>query len=262
MGIELCQVSAARLSMEHLHDLHRGLLRGDIGIAGTTMSNDRDIIVEIDRIHLGQLSGTGNGLQNTHGHRHLDVSLYRASGSLLNQHGEGRNQHAVQDACLALRKSIVMRRDQAQLLILDPLFKSHDILGHLPDFFDASAAFDIKSIQNILRLCADRLFIRDIIGNRPHGFPVELLRIYMHSSVQVGFINIQIHHTRIGSADLRQIRIPKSSSNLRRTAPVLDLCLYLRIAAFYYAGDHRMSLSESLQIRYHLADSTAGIALS
>ena len=84
----------------------------------------------------------------------------------------------------------------------------------------------------------------------------------MHPSVQVGLINVKIHHARIRPADLGDVRIAESPSRLCGAAPVFDLCLDTRVSALDNAGDHRMSLTVSLKVSHHLAHSAARIALS
>ena len=61
--IELCQIATAYFSVEHLYGLHRRLVRqGDVRIAGAGMTDDTDILVEINGIHLGELSHAGDRL--------------------------------------------------------------------------------------------------------------------------------------------------------------------------------------------------------
>ena len=50
--IELSQISAACLSMEHLHDLHGRFLIGNVRISGSAVSDDRNIVIKIDGVHL------------------------------------------------------------------------------------------------------------------------------------------------------------------------------------------------------------------
>ena len=260
--IELCQISAACLAVEYFHDLHGRFLIGNIRVAGSAVADDRDIVVKVKRIHLSQLTCSGDGLQDAHCHGNLDISLYRAGCTLFDQHGERRDQHAVKNACLALCESVVMRSDQAEFLVLNPFLKSHDIFCHFPYFFDTSSALDIEGVEDILCFRADRVLICDIVGDSPHLLPVELLGVKMHSSVQVGLVDIKVHHTRIRSSDLRNIGIAESSSYLSRAAPVFDLRLDSGIPALYNAGDNRMSLAVSLQVGNHLAYSSAGIAFA
>ena len=84
----------------------------------------------------------------------------------------------------------------------------------------------------------------------------------MHPSVQVGLVNIEIHHTRIRSSDLCDIRIAESSSHLSRAAPFPDLFLNARISALNDACDHGMSLAIALKVCNHLAYSAAGITFT
>ena len=84
----------------------------------------------------------------------------------------------------------------------------------------------------------------------------------MHPSVQIGFVNIEIHHARIWPANLRNIRIAESSSGLCGKAPLLNLFLNIRISAFHHAGNHRMPLAEPLQIRHHFSHRSTGIPFS
>ena len=155
-----------------------------------------------------------------------------------------------------------MGSDQTQLLVLDPLLKSDHVFCHFPDFFNASAAFDIEGVKDFLSLCADRVFVGNVVGDDPHLFPVELLGIKSHLSVKVGLVDIKIHHAWIRSSDLGDVGIAESSSGLCCTAPVFDLSLNDGIAAFYDACDAGMSLAESFKVSYHFADSTACIAFA
>ena len=50
--IELGQLSAAGLSVEYLNDLHGRLLVRNISIAGSAVTDDSDIVIEVDGIHL------------------------------------------------------------------------------------------------------------------------------------------------------------------------------------------------------------------
>ena len=51
--IELCQIAAANLAVEYLYDLHGRLMcQRDVRIAGSGMTDDTDIFVEINGIHL------------------------------------------------------------------------------------------------------------------------------------------------------------------------------------------------------------------
>ena len=149
------------------------------------MSDDRDIIVEVDGVHLCELTGSGDCLQDAHCHGNLHIALYCARRSLFDQHRKCRDKHTVKYACLALCISVIVRSDKPQLLVFYPLFERNNVFCHLPYFFDASAALDIKCVQDILCLRTDRLLVCNIVGDRPHLLPVELFCVQVHSSVQI-----------------------------------------------------------------------------
>ncbi len=79
--------------------------------------------------------------------------------------------------------------------------------------------------------------------------------------VQIRFVDVQIHHAGIRPADLGQVRVPEAAAHLGSPAPILDLGLHLRVAAFT-GGDDGMTLAGALQISDHLADSAAGVQLT
>ena len=248
--------------MEHGHDLHSGLLRlREIGIAGTGVTDDTDILVKVDGVHFGQLTSSGNGLENAHSHSDLDIALYGAGGTLLDQHGEGWNQHGVQLTGNALGEAVIVRSHKGDLLVLDPLLKSNYILCHIPDGFHGSAALDVEGVQNVLGFGTDGGFIGNIVGNRPHLLPVELLGVQPHTVVQVGLVNVQIHHAGIGAANLGKVRIPEAAAHLRGTAPVLNFCLCYRVSALNNTGDDGVALPGPLQIGHHLTHCAAGVQL-
>ena len=259
MRIELGQITAARLAVEHRHDLHSGFLRGNVGIPASAVADDADILVEIDGVHLAQLAHAGDRLQDAHCHGDLDIAFHRTGYALLDQHGKCRDQHAVKHACLALGKAVIMGCHESDLLILNPLFKSDHVFCHFPDSLNRAAAFDLKCIQNVLSFGAYRFFIGDVVGNRPHFLPVKLLGVKMHPVVKVGLVDIQIHHAGVRAADLGQVCIPEAAADLSCTAPVLNFSLSNRIASLDDAGNHGMALSRALQISYHLTDGAAGI---
>ena len=80
--------------------------------------------------------------------------------------------------------------------------------------------------------------------------------------IQVCLINVQVHHAGIWTADLSDVGVAETAAHLSGTAPVFDLRLKMGIAALIHAGDDRMALAGSLQVRDHLAYSTAGIQLA
>ena len=262
-GIELGEVTAACLAVEDIHDLHGGFLRGgDRRVAGSAVADDADVLVEVNGVHLGELACSGDGLEDGHCHSYLDIALYCACSSLLDQHGESRNQHTVELAGYALRESVVVRGDQAELFVLDPLLESHHVSGHIPYLFDGSAAFDLEGVQDILCLGADRILIGDVVGDSPHLLPVELLGVDPHSVVEVGLVDVEVHHAGIRSSDLSQVGVAESPADLRRTAPLIDFLSNIGIAAFDNTCDHCVSLSCALKVSDHLADSAACIELA
>ena len=261
--IELCQVAAAGLSVEDIHDLHGGLLCcGDGRVTGSAMADDADVLVEIDGIHLGELAGSGDGLEDGHGHRDLDIALNCTSGALLDQHGEGRDQHAVELAGYALGKSVVVRCDQAQLLVLDPLFESDHVFSHVPHLFDGSAALDVEGVQDVLCFGTDGVLIGDIVGDGPHLLPVKLLGVDPHSVVEIGLVDVEVHHAGIRSSDLSQVGVAESPADLSCSAPLVDFFGHIGIATLDDARNNCVALSGALKVRDHLADRAAGVELA
>ena len=113
-GIELCQITAAYLTMEYFYDLHGGLMcQRDVRIAGSGVADDADVLIEINGVHLGQLSHTGNGLQNGHCHGNFHVTFYRTCGALLDQHGKCGDQHGIQFSGYALCLAGIVGSDHA-----------------------------------------------------------------------------------------------------------------------------------------------------
>ena len=84
----------------------------------------------------------------------------------------------------------------------------------------------------------------------------------MHSSVKIGFIDIEIHHARIWSSDLSNVGIAESPSGLGCTAPLFQLCLNAGISAFHHPGNHSVPFSIPLKIRNHFAYSAASITFT
>ena len=77
--------------------------------------------------------------------------------------------------------------------------------------------------------------------------------------IEVGLVDVEIHHARIGTADLRKVRVAETAPDLSGAAPVFDFRLSFRIAAFHDARDDRVALSGAFQIRYHLSHRAAGV---
>ena len=181
---------------------------------------------------------------------------------LLDEHGEGRNEHGVEFAGHALCKTCIVRSYHTQLFVLDPLLEGNDILGHVPDLLDGAAALDVEGVEDVLCLGTDGSLVGDIVGNGPHLLPVELLGIDEHSVVEIGLVNIEVHHARIGTAYLGDIGIAEAAAHLGSTAPVLYLCLHLRVATLDNSRDDCRTLAGTIQVGHHLADGTTGIELA
>ena len=248
--------------MEYWYNLHGRFLIRDIRISTPGMSDDADIIVEVDGIHLRKLACTGNGLEDTHCHGNLHITLNGTCCTLFDQHRECRDQHTVKDTCLTLCKSVIMGSNHAEMFVFYPFLECNNVFCHIPYFFDRAAILNIKSIKNILCFCTDHFFICDIVSNRPHFFPIKLFGVQEHSVVQVCLIDVKVHHTRIRSSDLSDIGIAESSSYLCSLAPVFDLCLNSRISTLNYTCNNSMSLACSFQIGNCFTYSTAGISFT
>ena len=148
------------------------------------------------------------------------------------------------------------------MFVLYPFFKSNNVFGHIPYFLNGAAALNIECIKDILCFCPDCLLICNIISDRPHLLPVELLGVEEHPVVQVGFVDVQVHHAGVRTADLRNVSLTESSSYLSSLAPVFDLSLNCRISALYNTCDNGMSLAGSLKVSYSFANSAACVALA
>ena len=262
MGVELGEIPAACLAVEHGDDLHGGLSGGDVRVAGAAVADDADVLLEVDGVHLGQLAHARNGFQNAHSHCYLDIALHRTGHPLLDEHGESGDEHAVQHPGLALGKAVIMGGDKGDVLILHPLLEGHHVLCHLPDLFDGAAALNVEGVQNVLGLGPDGLLVSDIICDGPHLFPVELLGVQPHPMIQVGLVDIQVHHAGVGPSDLGQVGIPETAAHLGGFTPVLDLRLDLGVAPLHHAGDDGVALSGPLQVGHHLAHRAAGVQLA
>ena len=46
------------------------------------MSDNADVFVKIDRVHLRELTGSGNCFQDAHGHSYFHISFYGTGGTL------------------------------------------------------------------------------------------------------------------------------------------------------------------------------------
>ena len=181
---------------------------------------------------------------------------------LLDQHGEGRNQHGVEFSGHALGKASIVRSNHTEFLVLNPLLESHHIFGHVPNLFDGAATFNLEGVEDILSLGADSLFVGDIVSDGPHLLPVELLGIDKHTVIEVGLVDIEVHHAGIGTANLCDIGVAETTAHLSSAAPVLNLSLNLRVATFYDTRNHSRTLTGTIQVGHHLTDGTAGIELA
>ena len=155
-----------------------------------------------------------------------------------------------------------MRGNEAQLFLFHPGLKGHQVAGHLPNLLNGAAALDVKGVQNVLRLLPDGSLVGNIVRDGPHLFPVKLLGVQPHPVIQVGLVDVQVHHTGIGPADLGQVCVPKTAADLGGLAPVLNLRLHNGIAALHHAGDNSMALAGPLQVGHHLPHGAAGIQLA
>ena len=138
------------------------------------------------------------------------------------------------------------------------------MLCHIQNIFIICrcSAFYFKGINDVLRFCLDGGLVRDVICDCPHIFPVKLLGIQAHSVVKVGLIDIEIHHSGIRAADLGNIGLTETSADLSCLTPIFDLSCHLGVAAFYHAGDYRMSLACTLQVCHSLTYGTTGIQVT
>ena len=155
-----------------------------------------------------------------------------------------------------------MAGHQAQLLVLDPLLEGHDVAGHVPDLFNRSAALDVEGVQDVLGLGTDGGLVGDVVGDGPHLLPVELLGVEEHAAIEVGLVDVQVHHAGIGPADLGDVGVTEAAAHLGRAAPVFDLGLEMGITALVHAGDDRVALAGALQVGHHLAHGAAGVQLA
>ena len=226
------------------------------------MADDADVLVEVDGVQLGELAGAGDGLENGHGHGHLDVALHGAGHALFDEHGEGGDEHGVQHTGLALGEAVVVGGDEAQLLLFHPGLKGHQVAGHVPDLLHGAAALDVEGVQNVLGLLADGGLVGDIVGDGPHFLPIELLGVQPHAVVQVGLVDVQVHHAGIGAANLGQVQVPEAAAHLGGFAPVLYLGLHNGVTALHHTGDDGMALSGALQVGHHLPHGAAGVQLA
>ncbi len=80
--------------------------------------------------------------------------------------------------------------------------------------------------------------------------------------VEVRFVDIEVHHARIGASNLCNVGVAEASAHLCGAAPVFYLCLYQRVATLNDTRNHGMSLAGTFQVGNHFAYGTAGIQLT
>ena len=264
-GIELGEVAAAGLAVEHGDDLERRLLGGrDVGIARAGVADDDDVLGEVDGVHLGKLAGARDGLKDAHGDGDLHIALDRAARALLDEHGERRNEHGVEHAGLTLGIAIVVAGDQTDLLVLDPLLKGNDVLGHLLDGLVAhlGAALDVEGVENLGSLGVHGGLVIDVVGDGPHLLPVKLLGVETQTVVEVGFVDVEVHHARVRTADLGDVGATQATTHLGGAAPLLELLGHSRVAALDNAGHNSMTLAGTVKVGHDLAGGAAGVQVA
>ena len=77
--------------------------------------------------------------------------------------------------------------------------------------------------------------------------------------VEVGLVDVEVHHAGVRAADLRKVGVAQAAAHLGGTAPVLDLGLDLGVAALDDAGDDGVALAGALEVGHHLAHGAARI---
>ena len=80
--------------------------------------------------------------------------------------------------------------------------------------------------------------------------------------VEVGFVNIEVHHPRIGTAYLGNVGIAETATHLGSTAPVLNLSLHLGVTTLDNTGNNGRALTGTIQVSHHLANGTTGVELT
>ena len=155
-----------------------------------------------------------------------------------------------------------MAGNQAQLLVFHPLLEGYHVFGHVPHFLYRTTTFNVERVENVLSFGADGVLIGDVVGDGPHLFPVKLLRVEPHTMIEVGLVDVEVHHAWVWTPNLGNVRVAEAAAYLGGTAPVLNLCLHVWVAAFNHTRDHGVALAGTLQVCNHLTYSTAGIKLA
>ena len=158
-----------------------------------------------------------------------------------------------------------MRGDESELLVFHPLFEGYHIACHVPHLLyklvggASLGALNVEGVEDVEGLGADGLLVGDIVGDGPHLLPVELFGVEPHTVVEVGLVDIEVHHAGIGPSYLCDIGVAEAAAHLCGTAPVCDLGLHLWVAALHHTRDHGVALACALQVGHHLAHCAAGI---
>ena len=77
--------------------------------------------------------------------------------------------------------------------------------------------------------------------------------------VEVGLVDVEVHHARIGAANLGDVGVAEAAAHLCGTAPVFNLGLHAGVATLDDACDDGRALAGTVQVGHHLADGAAGI---
>ena len=109
-------------------------------------------------------------------------------------------------------------------------------------------------------LGGNHVLVGDVVGDCPHPLPVELLGVEGHAVVEVGLVDVEVHHARIGTTDLGDVGVTEAAAHLRGAAPVLDLGLGLGVTALDDARHHSMALAGAVEVGDHLANRAARVA--
>ena len=80
--------------------------------------------------------------------------------------------------------------------------------------------------------------------------------------VEVGLVDVEVHHARVRTSDLGDVRVAETTTHLSGTAPVLDLRLNSWIATFYDTSDDSRALTSTVEVGNHLTDGTASVEVA
>ena len=107
------------------------------------MSDNADIIIEVDGIHFGKLACSGDCLQNTHSHGNFHITFNSTCCTLFDQHGECRNQHTVKyDLLISLRwvKELALHNPIIMVILVSAV-----VIGVLYWFFGTELGCGIRA---------------------------------------------------------------------------------------------------------------------